>query len=62
VARKANQALIGAFVLGAVLLAVAGVFVLSGDRFFVAPRKTHVAFFEGSLEGLDIGSPVTFNG
>jgi len=60
--RKANQAIIGAFVLGAVLLAVAGVFVLSGDRFFFAPRKTHVAYFDGSLEGLDIGAPVTFNG
>jgi paraquat-inducible protein B len=60
--RKANQAIIGAFVLGAVLLAVMGVFVLSGDRFFFASRKTHVAFFDGSLEGLDIGAPVTFNG
>ena len=33
-AQKANQAIIGAFVLGAVLLAVAGVVVLGGGRFF----------------------------
>ena len=60
-ARKANQALIGAFVLGAVLLAVAGVVVLGGDRFF-RRTQTVVAYFDGSLEGLDIGAPVTFNG
>ncbi len=59
--RKANQAVIGAFVLGAALLAVAGVVVLSGDRFFRDSQMV-VAYFEGSLEGLDIGAPVTFNG
>jgi len=31
-ARKANQALVGAFVLGALLLAVAGVVVLGGGH------------------------------
>jgi paraquat-inducible protein B len=61
VGRKANQAIIGAFVLGAVLLAVAGVVVLSGDRFFRDSQMV-VAYFDGSLEGLDIGAPVTFNG
>jgi phospholipid/cholesterol/gamma-HCH transport system substrate-binding protein len=61
VGRKANQAVIGAFVLGAVLLAVAGVVVLSGDRLF-RDTQTVVAYFDGSLEGLDIGAPVTFNG
>ncbi len=60
-ARKANQAIIGAFVLGAVLLAVAGVVVLGGGRFF-HHTQTLVAYFDGSLEGLDIGAPVTFNG
>jgi paraquat-inducible protein B len=59
--RKANQAMIGAFVLGAVLLGVAGVVLLSGDRFF-RHTETLVAYFEGSLEGLDVGAPVTFNG
>lgn len=59
--RKASQAVIGAFVLGAVLLAVGGVVVLSGDRLF-RDTQTVVAYFDGSLEGLDIGAPVTFNG
>jgi paraquat-inducible protein B len=60
-ARKAQPALIGAFVLGAVLLAVAGLVLFGGSRFF---RKTTtlVAYFDGSLDGLAIGSPVTFNG
>jgi len=53
--------MIGAFVLGAVLLGVAGVVVLSGDRLF-RDTQTVVAYFDGSLEGLDIGAPVTFNG
>jgi phospholipid/cholesterol/gamma-HCH transport system substrate-binding protein len=61
VGQRANQAIIGAFVLGAVLLAVAGVVVLTGDRFFRHTR-TFVAYFEGSLGGLDVGAPVTFNG
>jgi len=61
VGRKANQAVIGAFVVGAVLLAVGGVVVLSGDRLF-RDTQTVVAYFDGSLEGLDIGGPVTFNG
>jgi paraquat-inducible protein B len=59
--RKANPAIIGAFVLGAVLLAVAGVVVLTGDPFF-RRTQTFVAYFVGSLEGLDVGAPVTFNG
>ena len=59
--QRANQAIIGAFVLGAVLLAVVGVVVLTGDRFF-RHTQTFVAYFEGSLEGLDVGAPVTFNG
>ena len=60
-ARKANHALVGAFVLGALLLAVAGVVVLGGGH-FLRRTETVVAYFDGSLKGLDIGSPVTFNG
>src|SRR5262249_59035199 len=59
--RRTNQAIIGAFVLGALLLGVAGIVVLSGGRFF-RHSLTLVAYFDGSLEGLDVGAPVTFNG
>ena len=60
-AYKANQALIGAFVLGALLLAVASVVILGGDH-FLRRTQTVVAYFDGSLKGLEIGAPVTFNG
>src|SRR5262245_40186803 len=60
-ARKANTALIGGFVLGAMLLAVACLIIFSGGKFFTQ-RQVFVAYFEESLKGLSIGSPVTFNG
>jgi len=60
-AKKANPALIGVFVLGAIILAVAGLVVFGGGKFF---RQTQVwvAYFDESVKGLSIGSPVTFNG
>ena len=60
-ARKANPALIGAFVVGAVILAVAGLVVFGGGKFF-RQTQTVVAYFDGSLKGMAIGAPVTFNG
>jgi len=59
--KKANPTVVGAFVLGAVALAIAAVFFFGSGKLF---RKidTHVAFFDGSLKGLEIGSPVTFRG
>ena len=59
--RRPSSALIGAFVAGAVVLAVAAAIVLGGDRFF-SRRTTYVAYFDGALDGLDVGAPVTFNG
>ena len=60
-ARKANPKLIGVFVVGAIVLLVAGILTFgSGDYF--APRGKAVLFFQGSLAGLDVGSPVTFRG
>lgn len=59
--KKANKSLIGAFVLGAIVLVVAGVVIFGSGRLF---KKTHkyVMFFEGSVKGLNVGSPVTFRG
>lgn len=60
-AKKANPKLIGAFVVGAVALLIAGILAFgSGDYF--APKGKAVLFFDGSLSGLDVGSPVTFRG
>jgi phospholipid/cholesterol/gamma-HCH transport system substrate-binding protein len=60
-ARRANPAMIGAFVLGAVVLGVAALVVFGGGKFM---KKTQplVAYFDGSLKGMAIGAPVTFNG
>jgi len=59
--RRANPALIGGFVIGAVALAVAGLVVFGGGRFF-RQTKALVAYFEGSVKGVSIGAPVTFQG
>lgn len=60
-ARKANPRLIGVFVVGAVALLIGGILAFgSGDYF--APKGKAVLFFDGSLAGLDVGSPVTFRG
>ena len=58
---KANKTLIGAFVVGAVILIVAGLLVFGGGKFM---KKTaeFVLFFEGSVKGLSVGSPVLFRG
>jgi paraquat-inducible protein B len=60
-ARKANPAVIGAFVLGAVVLAVGALVVFGGGKLFRQTRPV-VAYFDGSLKGMALGAPVTFNG
>jgi paraquat-inducible protein B len=59
--RKANPATIGGFVLVAVALLVAGVLLFSRGSLF-ADTSRHVVFFDGSVRGLSIGSPVLFQG
>ncbi len=60
-ARKTNPAIIGGFVLGAVVLAVAGLVVFGGGKFFRSTQRW-VAYFDESIKGLAIGAPVTFRG
>ena len=59
--RQARKTLIGAFVVGAVALAAAGITVFGSGRFF-QKRFTFVMFFSGSITGLSVGSPVEFRG
>ena len=59
--RKANPALIGAFVLGAVGLTIAAVVLLGSGRFF-ATRQSFVCYFTGSVDGLNPGAPVKVRG
>ncbi|HEY6008909.1 MAG TPA: MlaD family protein [Geobacteraceae bacterium] len=56
-----NKTAIGAFVLGAIALLVIGVLVLGAGKLFTT-EHTFVTYFDGSVKGLNVGSPVTFRG
>jgi paraquat-inducible protein B len=58
---SSRPAVVGAFILGAVALGVAGILFFGGMHIF-ATRARVVVFFSESLAGLDVGSPVTFHG
>jgi phospholipid/cholesterol/gamma-HCH transport system substrate-binding protein len=58
---KANPKLIGAFVLGAIALAIGAALAFGGTQFFNEKRQ-YVLFFEGSVGGLNVGAPVNFRG
>jgi paraquat-inducible protein B len=59
--KQANPQIIGAFVVGALVLVVAGVLLLGGGQFF-KERKGFVMFFQGSVQGLSKGAAVAFKG
>lgn len=59
--KKANPTLVGAFVLVALVLTLAAVVIL-GKIKFKDNRLRCVAYFTGSLYGLDVGAPVAFRG
>lgn len=58
---RPNPTLIGAFVLGALFLAVGGLLVLGSGGFF-RKTATYVMYFDGNMGGLLVGAPVTFRG
>ena len=59
--RQANPTLIGAFVLGAIILGAVTVLLLAGGQWF-QERSQHVLYFEGAAQGLQVGAPVVFLG
>ena len=59
--KKANPAVIGGFVVGAAVLALFAVVLLGGGQ-FLTKKQTFALFFDGSLNGLNVGSPVLFRG
>ncbi|MDE3084619.1 MAG: MCE family protein [Verrucomicrobiota bacterium] len=58
---KFSPALVGAFVLGACFLAVVGLLAFGGVSFFSQPQR-FVVYFDESIHGLDLGSPVKLRG
>lgn len=59
--KKSNPTIIGAFVVGAVLLLAIGVAVFGGAELF-AKRNVYVAYFSENAKGLRVGSNVMMNG
>lgn len=59
--KQASKTVIGAFVLGALALVVIALIVFGKGMFF-AEKLRFVLYFEGSVKGLQIGSPVMFRG
>ncbi len=59
--RRANPTAIGAFVLGAIALALVGA-ILFGSGLFRRDTADFILFFPESVNGLDVGAPVKFKG
>jgi paraquat-inducible protein B len=59
--KQANKTAIGAFVLVALALGVAAIIIFGSGKFFVKTSE-YVAYFQGSVKGLNVGAPVVFRG
>jgi len=61
VSKKSNPALIGSFVIGAIILLVAAALLFGGSELLTTKIQA-VTYFPGSVKGLRVGSNVTFRG
>ena len=59
--KKANPTIIGGFVLGAIALGVVAVAVFGSGKFFSRHPRA-VAFFQGNIQGLNVGAAVNLRG
>lgn len=59
--KRANPAVIGGFILGALALAVAAIFVIGSGNLFQEKFRC-VMYFTGAVQGLNVGAPVNFRG
>jgi len=55
---KRNALLIGAFVIAALVMIVAGILWLSGANLF-KQQQTAMIYYRGNVSGLYVGAPVT---
>jgi paraquat-inducible protein B len=58
---RANPTAIGLFLIGAVLIVIAGTLVLAGNTWFQS-KTTFASYFRESVNGLAVGAPVKFQG
>ena len=59
--KKANPKLIGAFVIGGLALVVTALVLFSSQDLFT-PKRFFVAYFQQSVNGLNVGAPIRFRG
>ncbi|HAR94579.1 MAG TPA: hypothetical protein DCR97_01230 [Deltaproteobacteria bacterium] len=59
--KKVNKTAVGIFLVGALVLIIAAVIVLGSGKLFKKSVPI-VMFFEGSVQGLNVGSPVVYHG
>lgn len=60
--RQVHPRLIGLFVIGGLVIAFLGIFLIGGGTMLLKRRHYFVMYFQGSLNGLNIGSAVKFRG
>jgi paraquat-inducible protein B len=58
---SARKTVIGAFVVGGLALAVAGVIAFGSGRMFTQTQR-YIQYFDESVKGLSVGAPVMFRG
>ncbi len=58
---KSGPAIVGAFVIGAFVLGIVALLSFGGVSFFSKPQR-FVVFFDETIHGLDLGSPVKLRG
>ncbi len=58
---KRNALIVGLFLIGAAILAVIAIALLSGGNPFVRTQRA-ITYFDGAVTGLYVGAPVTFRG
>jgi len=58
---KVSPAVVGLFVLGAFVVGLVALFSFGGVNFFSKPER-FIVYFDESIHGLDLGSPVKFRG
>jgi phospholipid/cholesterol/gamma-HCH transport system substrate-binding protein len=59
--KQASSIAVGSFVIGAIVLIVAGVLLFGSGKFFTQTH-TAVAVFPGNVKGLKVGAAVEFRG